>query len=96
MSLGSDWPTSDLQDVFDEYGLRIIQRDRQRSGTAPWRAFLPLMAGPSMIPMLPGLKPIARSVVMYSARPAASCSAILFKLIRSAGCTESDGVRTVL
>ena len=41
MTLGEDWPTVELQEVFDEYGLRIIQRDRQRSGAAPWRTFLP-------------------------------------------------------
>jgi len=40
MSLGNDWPTAELQDVFDEYGLRIIQRDRRRSGAAPWRTFV--------------------------------------------------------
>ena len=41
MCLGKDWPTAELQDIFDGFGLRIIQRDRRRAGTAPWRTSLP-------------------------------------------------------
>jgi hypothetical protein len=50
MSLGKDWPTAELQEIFDEYGLRIIQRDRRRSGAAPWRTFLSPDGGPAYDP----------------------------------------------
>lgn len=40
MSLGQDWPTSALRDILDEYGFRILERERQRSGPAPWQRTL--------------------------------------------------------
>jgi hypothetical protein len=41
VSLGQDWPTDEVRDILDQYGLRIVQRERRRSGIAPWRTFLP-------------------------------------------------------
>ena len=40
MSLGRDWPTSVLKDILDDYGFRILERDRRQSGPAPWRRTL--------------------------------------------------------
>ena len=34
--LGADWPTEELRDTLDRYNLRILGRDRMRSGPAPW------------------------------------------------------------
>ncbi|MFC2036686.1 hypothetical protein ACFLYD_01780 [Chloroflexota bacterium] len=42
MTLGQDWPTEGLRDVFDAYGLRILGRERRRSWFAPWRRSLSL------------------------------------------------------
>jgi hypothetical protein len=41
VSLGEDWPTDEFRELLEYYGLRIIQRERRRSGLAPWRTFLP-------------------------------------------------------
>jgi hypothetical protein len=40
VSLGEDWPTEELKDILDQYGLRIIQRERRRTGVAQWRTFI--------------------------------------------------------
>jgi hypothetical protein len=37
VTLGQDWPTEELRDVLQEYGFRILGRERLRSGSAPWR-----------------------------------------------------------
>ncbi len=37
MTFGQDWPTEELRDVLQEYGFRILGRERRRSGQAPWR-----------------------------------------------------------
>jgi hypothetical protein len=36
MTLGADWPTEELRDILDCYDLRILQRERRRTGPAPW------------------------------------------------------------
>jgi hypothetical protein len=40
VSLGEDWPTEELKDILDKYDLRIIQRERRRSGPARWRTYI--------------------------------------------------------
>lgn len=42
MTLGQDWPAAELQDVLDEYGFRILGRERRRSGPSPWRRAHPI------------------------------------------------------
>lgn len=37
MNLGQDWPTALLKGLLETYGFRILERDRQYSGPAPWR-----------------------------------------------------------
>jgi hypothetical protein len=37
MSLGKDWPAVQLKDLLDDYGFRILGRDRRHSGLSPWR-----------------------------------------------------------
>jgi hypothetical protein len=32
-----DWPATELKDVLNEHGFRILGRERRRSGAAPWR-----------------------------------------------------------
>lgn len=36
MALGADWPTEELRDLLDCYDLRILKRERERTGSAPW------------------------------------------------------------
>ena len=36
MALGADWPTEELSDILDRYNLRILKRERERTGSAPW------------------------------------------------------------
>jgi hypothetical protein len=37
VTLGTDWPTAELRDVLEEYGFRILGRERRKTGPAPWR-----------------------------------------------------------
>lgn len=37
MTLGPDWPTADLRDLLEEYGFRILGRERRRTGPSPWK-----------------------------------------------------------
>jgi hypothetical protein len=41
VTLGQDWPTEELRDILNEYGFRILGRERRRSGRAPWRRTSP-------------------------------------------------------
>jgi len=36
MTLGADWPTEELRDILERHNLRILGRERKRTGTAPW------------------------------------------------------------
>jgi hypothetical protein len=36
VTLGEDWPTEELRDVLHRYHLRIVGRERQEMGRAPW------------------------------------------------------------
>jgi hypothetical protein len=41
VTLGQDWPTEEIKEILEAYDLRIIQRERRRSGPAQWRTFVP-------------------------------------------------------
>jgi hypothetical protein len=36
VALGADWPTEELRGVLQAHGLRILGRERRRTGVAPW------------------------------------------------------------